>query len=85
MIRDLATRPYFLVETEHLTPMAFPLWADRLQSTLVAGDAATRLAEMLTELNHAVAGTKPPPPVQPDEAPKKRHYELKPVRRRHGS
>ena len=85
VIRDLATRPYFLVETEHLTPMAFPLWADRLQSTLVAGDAATRLAEMLTELNHAVAGTKPPPPVQPEEAPKKRQYELKPVRRRHGS
>ncbi len=42
-----------LVETEHLTPMAFPLWASRLQSTLIAADAATRLAEMLDELNAA--------------------------------
>ena len=85
VIRDLATRPYFLVETEHLTPMAFPLWADRLQSTLVATDAATRLAEMLNELNHAVAGTQPPPEDLRDAAPKKkRQYELKPVRRRHG-
>lgn len=56
VIRDLAARPFHLVETEHLTPMAFPLWADRLQSTLVAADAATRLAEMLDELNVAAGG-----------------------------
>lgn len=53
VIHDLAGRPMHLVETEHLTPMAFPLWASRLQSTLIAADAATRLAEMLDELNAA--------------------------------
>ncbi|MES2439574.1 MAG: ligase-associated DNA damage response DEXH box helicase [Verrucomicrobiota bacterium] len=59
-IHDLEKRPYHLVETEHLTPMAFPLWADRLQSTHVAADAATRLANMLDELNRAARNETPP-------------------------
>ncbi len=59
VIRDLANRPFHLVETDHLTPMAFPLWADRLQSTHVAPDAATRLAAMLDELNVAADSTRP--------------------------
>ncbi|MEO5914677.1 MAG: ligase-associated DNA damage response DEXH box helicase [Luteolibacter sp.] len=59
VIHDLASRPFHLVETEHLTPMAFPLWADRLQSTHVAPDAATRLAAMLDELNRAAGAEKP--------------------------
>ena len=83
VVRDIADRPFHLVETGHLTPMAFPLWADRLQSTLVAADAATRLAEMLVELNHAAAGTQPPA-ADAITTRKKRQYELKPVRRRHG-
>lgn len=53
VICELTKKPFHLIETERLTPMAFPLWADRLQSTLVATDAATRLAEMLDELNSA--------------------------------
>ena len=52
-VNDLATRPLHFVETEHLTPMAFPLWADRLSALLPAGDAASRLESMLAELNHA--------------------------------
>ncbi len=59
VIHDLAGRPFHLVETAHLTPMAFPLWADRLQATLVAADAATRLAEMLAELDKAAAEDPP--------------------------
>ncbi len=47
---DLAGRPFRLVETERLTPMAFPLWADRLSAHLPAGDATTRLEAMLAEL-----------------------------------
>ncbi|TAE73374.1 MAG: ligase-associated DNA damage response DEXH box helicase [Verrucomicrobia bacterium] len=50
---DLQQRPIHLVETERLTPMAFPLWADRLSALLPAGDAATRLEQMLAELNRA--------------------------------
>jgi ATP-dependent Lhr-like helicase len=52
-IRSLAGRPLVLIETERLSPMAFPLWADRLSATLPAGDAATRLEAMLHQLNLA--------------------------------
>jgi ATP-dependent helicase Lhr and Lhr-like helicase len=55
VIRRLASAPMHLVETENLTPMAFPLWADRLSATLPAGDAATRLEAMLRTLNQAAA------------------------------
>lgn len=89
VIQELTRRPFHLVETEHLTPMAFPLWADRLQSTLVAVDAATRLADMLDELHKAAGLGKPAhlPSValaaeSPD--PKKRQFTRKPSRRRHG-
>ena len=86
VVHDLAARPFHLVETKHLTPMAFPLWADRLQSTLVATDAANRLAEMLEELNQAAAGipVSKISPVTSEPGREKRHYELKPVRRRPG-
>ena len=89
VIRAMTTRPIHLVETEHLTPMAFPLWADRLQSTLVAADAATRLADMLEEL-HQAAGNEGRPirkarADEPADSPRAtRTYELKPLRRRHG-
>lgn len=52
-IRSLASRPLILKETERLSPMAFPLWADRLSATLPAGDAASRLESMLHQLNLA--------------------------------
>jgi ATP-dependent Lhr-like helicase len=52
-IRLLAGRPLVLIETERLSPMAFPLWADRLSATLPAGDAANRLEAMLHQLNLA--------------------------------
>ncbi|RYD19275.1 MAG: DNA ligase-associated DEXH box helicase, partial [Verrucomicrobiaceae bacterium] len=55
VIRRLSASPMHLVETENLTPMAFPLWADRLSATLPAGDAATRLEAMLHKLNQAAA------------------------------
>ncbi|MEO7100476.1 MAG: ligase-associated DNA damage response DEXH box helicase [Luteolibacter sp.] len=87
VIHELRNRPFHLVETEHLTPMAFPLWADRLQSTLVAADAATRLADMLDELNQAAGVDKKSGPTvsRPlPEFPDTRSYELKPIRRRHG-
>lgn len=55
VIRRLMGSPMHLVETENLTPMAFPLWADRLSATLPAADAATRLEAMLRTL-HLAAG-----------------------------
>lgn len=55
VIHRLQAAPFHLVETQNLTPMAFPLWADRLTATHPAGDAAERLAKMLDALNHAAA------------------------------
>lgn len=55
VIRRLASAPMHLVETENLTPMAFPLWADRLSATHTGADAATRLEAMLHKLNQAAA------------------------------
>lgn len=55
VIRRLASAPMHLVETENLTPMAFPLWADRLSATHTGADAATRLESMLHKLNLAAA------------------------------
>jgi ATP-dependent helicase Lhr and Lhr-like helicase len=49
----IQSQPFVLRETERLTPFAFPLWADRLQSTHIAADAVTRLEAMLRELNQA--------------------------------
>jgi len=53
VLHALQKRPILFIETQHLSPMAFPLWADRLQAILVAADATTRLEAMLKELNKA--------------------------------
>jgi len=55
VILRLESMPMHLVETENLTPMAFPLWADRLSATLAPADAATRLETMLRTLNQAAS------------------------------
>jgi ATP-dependent Lhr-like helicase len=49
-LSSIQERPFRLIETRRLTPMAFPLWADRLSAFLPAADAATRLERMLNEL-----------------------------------
>ena len=61
VIQRLESMPVHLVETANLTPMAFPLWADRLSATLSPGDAATRLEAMLRALNVAADSTRPSP------------------------
>ena len=60
VIGHLQSLPMHLVETERLTPMAFPLWSDRLSATLPAGDAATRLESMLRDLNRAADSVRKP-------------------------
>lgn len=51
VLTSISKRAMRLIETERLTPLAFPLWADRLSATLPAGDANSRLEAMLTLLN----------------------------------
>jgi ATP-dependent Lhr-like helicase len=53
----LQSKPFRLIETKRLTPMAFPLWADRLSAFLPAGDAATRLEKMLHKLQSKIPET----------------------------
>jgi len=53
VIHSLSQRPIFTVETENLSPMAFPLWADRLQAIHLGPDAHTRLESMLIQLEKA--------------------------------
>lgn len=62
---QLAVGPFHLVETPRLSPMAFPLWADRLAANLPAGDATERLAAMLDELTRqSAACTRSAEPVE---------------------
>jgi ATP-dependent helicase Lhr and Lhr-like helicase len=48
---DIAKKPLRLIELERLTPMAFPLWAERLNFVISTQDAASVLEEMLATLN----------------------------------
>ncbi|MEM9080312.1 MAG: DEAD/DEAH box helicase [Verrucomicrobiota bacterium] len=50
VLLTLQTLPLTILETERLTPFAFPLWADRLQANTTGRDYATRLESMLTAL-----------------------------------
>ncbi len=52
-MESLQSRPLRFMECERLTPMAFPLWADRLHAHHHAGDATTRLEKMLLSLEQA--------------------------------
>ena len=54
-LEKIKSTPIRLIETANLSPMAFPLWADRLSAILPAGDAASRLEQMLEELNRVSA------------------------------
>jgi len=57
----LRERPLRLIETAHLTPMAFPLWADRLQAFLATGtDTTSRLEAMLLDLESAASSKSLP-------------------------
>jgi ATP-dependent Lhr-like helicase len=43
-------KPFRLIELTRLSPMAFPLWAERLHSVISTKDAFTLMEEMLQEL-----------------------------------
>ncbi|MEM1221373.1 MAG: ligase-associated DNA damage response DEXH box helicase [Verrucomicrobiota bacterium] len=47
-------KPFHFQKCPRLTPMAFPLWADRLQAHMHGEDAMTRLEKMLQTLEAAV-------------------------------
>jgi ATP-dependent helicase Lhr and Lhr-like helicase len=45
-----------LVETPRLTPLAFPIWAEFVQSRLTTKDWLTQIADMARELEAAAQG-----------------------------
>jgi ATP-dependent Lhr-like helicase len=52
-LESLRGRTLVQICTKHLTPMAFPLWADMLSSSLTTENLASRLEKMLNELEQA--------------------------------
>lgn len=54
-LESLQSLPMHFVECERLTPMAFPLWADRLQAHYQGTDSTTRLEKMLASLEAAAS------------------------------
>lgn len=52
-LESLRSRTLVQIFTKHLTPMAFPLWADMLSSSLTTENFASRLEKMLNELEQA--------------------------------
>ncbi len=54
----LTRRSLILRPCERLTPLAFPLWADRISTQMATEDGATRLARMLEELELAARADK---------------------------
>jgi ATP-dependent helicase Lhr and Lhr-like helicase len=53
VLQHLQARPLLRVHTPYLTPMAFPLWADRLGSSLATESFHDRLESMLASLEKA--------------------------------
>ena len=58
-LRELGDRRMILVEPPHLTPLAFPLWAESLQAVEVSTeDWRTRVERMSEALEHRARGTR---------------------------
>ena len=49
----IATQEICLVETPRLTPLAFPIWAEFIQSRLTTKDWLTQITDMARELEAA--------------------------------
>ena len=80
-IERLHASPIDLRHTERLTPLAFPLWAERLSSQqLTSEDWRTRIERMLESLEIAAGGT-PGPALSLPAPEEQRAPARKPVRR----
>ena len=49
-LQSMESKPLRLIEMDRLSPLAFPLWAERLNFVISSEDAATMIAEMLKNL-----------------------------------
>ncbi|MFM7137366.1 MAG: DNA ligase-associated DEXH box helicase, partial [Planctomycetota bacterium] len=55
-VERVATQEIRVVETPRLTPLAFPIWAEFIQSRLTTKDWLTRITDMARELEQAAEG-----------------------------
>jgi ATP-dependent Lhr-like helicase len=75
----LHASPVVVHRTLQLTPLAFPLWAERLSSQqLTSEDTRTRIERMLEALEIAAGGTRGPPLPPPLDPPTVRPSSRKP-------
>jgi ATP-dependent helicase Lhr and Lhr-like helicase len=56
-LKELQARRIILKKCPRLTPLAFPLWSDRISSYVATEDPATAMARMLEELEAAAAAS----------------------------
>ena len=52
-VERIATQEIRVVETSRLTPLAFPIWAEFIQSRLTTKDWLARITDMARELEQA--------------------------------
>ncbi|MGB6223434.1 ligase-associated DNA damage response DEXH box helicase [Haloferula sp.] len=57
VLTSISNKPFRLIELDRLSPMAFPLWAERLSSVISTKDAMTLMEEMLKELEQQAEKT----------------------------
>jgi ATP-dependent Lhr-like helicase len=56
LLESLATREIRVVETARLSPLAFPIWAEFIQSRLTTKDWLERITDMARDLEGAAGG-----------------------------
>ena len=52
----IATKEIRIMETPRITPLAFPIWAEFVQSRLTTKDWLARIADMARELEQEAGG-----------------------------
>ncbi|MFM7411912.1 MAG: hypothetical protein ACKO6E_01660, partial [Planctomycetota bacterium] len=55
-LEAIAVKEIRIVETPRITPLAFPIWAEFVQSRLTTKDWLARIADMARELEHEAGG-----------------------------
>ena len=58
-LERIATKEIVIVDTPRLSPLAFPIWAEQIQSRLTTQGWLERITEMARELEAEAAGAKP--------------------------
>ena len=56
-LQSIESKPLRLIEMDRLSPLAFPLWAERLNFVISSEDASSMIEEMLKDLEAKAAQT----------------------------